>query len=132
ELHLPRGALTPVRQPEPGSSKSKGGCKALKITAEAKKDLVMGRTAQAQEVIMLRVRLVCGMMGLAFAATIVVYGVRDVAAQKKLSYEQAFAACKKQVVAAYPPGSSDTVGRNSRGAACMKDYGFNLKKGTKF
>ena len=81
---------------------------------------------------MLGVRLFSGMVGLAIAATIVVFGVRDVSAQKKLSYAQAFAACKKQVVAAYPSGSSDTVGRNSRGAACMQEYGYTLKKGTKF
>jgi hypothetical protein len=72
------------------------------------------------------------MIGLVFAATTLVYGVRDVSAQKKLSYAQAFAACKKQVVAAYPSGSSDTVGRNSRGASCMQEYGYQLKKGTKF
>ena len=49
-----------------------------------------------------------------------------------MTYEQAYAKCKEQVAAAYPPGTSDTSGRASRGGACMKQFGYNLKKGAKF
>ena len=39
---------------------------------------------------------------------------------------------REEVVRAYPPGTSDTAGRYARGGACMKQLGFNLKKGAKF
>ena len=66
------------------------------------------------------------------AGVIMLAGVPDALAQKKLSYEQAYARCKEEVVRAYPPGTSDTAGRYARGGACMKQLGFNLKKGAKF
>ena len=89
-------------------------------------------TAQARETIMLRVRQIRRLVVLSSAGALLLFGVTDASAQKKMSYEQAYAKCKEQVVAAYPPGTSDTAGRASRGGACMKQLGFNLKKGAKF
>jgi hypothetical protein len=79
-----------------------------------------------------RARKFLGIVVVSSAGLFVLAGVQDAMAQKKLSYEQAYAKCKEEVVRAYPPGTSDTSGRFLRGGACMKNYGFNLKKGAKF
>jgi hypothetical protein len=51
------------------------------------------------------------------------------AAQKKLSYEQAWAQCKKEISANVPMSDTTTsAARQSAGAACMKKYGYRLKK----
>lgn len=50
-------------------------------------------------------------------------------AQKKMSYDKAFAECKMQVdrtVAADQPSA-----RGTAGAACMKTHGYRLKKKSK-
>lgn len=52
--------------------------------------------------------------------------------QKKMTYEQAYRKCKAQIDVNFPPGSSQTAGRNSAGAACMHDLGFLPKKSAKF
>lgn len=55
----------------------------------------------------------------------------DAHAAKKLSYEQAWAQCKKEIGANVP--GSDTTTSSSRyaaGGACMKRYGYRLKKGS--
>ena len=89
-------------------------------------------TVQAREAMMLQVRRICRLIVLSSAGALLLFGVPDASAQKKMTYEQAYAKCKEQVVAAYPPGSSDTSGRASRGGACMKQFGYNLKKFAKF
>jgi hypothetical protein len=63
----------------------------------------------------------------AFAAT------SDALAQKKLSYEQAWATCKKEI-GANAPGSDTTTSaaRSTAGGACMTKYGYRLKKKSKF
>jgi hypothetical protein len=61
----------------------------------------------------------------AFAAT------SGTLAAKKLSYEQAWAQCKKEIGANVP--GSDTItstARSAAGGACMKRYGYRLKKGS--
>ncbi len=45
-----------------------------------------------------------------------------------MTYEQAYRKCKAQIDVNFPPGSSQTAGRNSAGAACMHDLGFLPKK----
>jgi hypothetical protein len=46
---------------------------------------------------------------------------------KKLTYEQAWAECKKDVaLLGGDPGTS--AARYTRGAACMKQHGYRLKK----
>jgi hypothetical protein len=45
---------------------------------------------------------------------------------KKLTYEQAWAECKKDVDKSGIPGAD--AGRYTRGAACMKQHGYRLKK----
>jgi len=53
----------------------------------------------------------------------------DSFAAKKLSYEQAWAKCKVEI-GANVPGSDTTTSaaRASAGGACMKKYGYRLKK----
>ena len=64
---------------------------------------------------------------------LVLYGAPGAYAQKKkLTYEQAFAACKKDVDNIFPGREYDTAGRYARGGACMKQHGYNLKKSAKF
>ena len=48
---------------------------------------------------------------------------------KKLSYESAFAKCKQEIGASVPGSDATTSGaRYSAGGACMKKYGYRLKK----
>jgi hypothetical protein len=53
----------------------------------------------------------------------------DAFAQKRLSYEQAWTQCKKEI-SANVPGSDTTTSaaRYSAGSACMRKYGYRLKK----
>jgi hypothetical protein len=63
-------------------------------------------------------------VGLLFVAT-------DMAAAqkaKRLSYEQAWAECKKQVDAIFTTDASQSAQRYTRGAACMKQHGYRLKR----
>ena len=80
---------------------------------------------------MLRIRQICGMVVLS-SAVLVLSGVPDASAQKKLSYENAYAKCKADLDRTYPSGSTSTTGRNTRGAACMKQMGYQLKKSENF
>jgi hypothetical protein len=90
-------------------------------------------TAQAREDIMLRVRRICRIVVLSFAGMLFLSGIPDASAQKKkLTYEQAFAQCKKDVDRTFPAKEFDTAGRYARGGACMKEYGYHLKKSAKF
>jgi hypothetical protein len=90
-------------------------------------------TAQARETMRLPVRHICTMVALSLAGVLVLAGTPDAYAQKKkLTYEQAFAMCKKDVDNTFPSKEFDTAGRYARGGACMKQQGFNLKKGAKF
>ena len=61
--------------------------------------------------------------GMLFAATEIA------SAQKKMTYEQAYEKCRTTDMvgtgSAAGPGASQAY---SRGAACMKKYGFRLKK----
>jgi hypothetical protein len=68
-------------------------------------------------------------IALPIAAAFAFSSVSDALAAKKLSYEQAWAACKKEV-GANVAGSDQTTtaGRHAAGGACMKKHGYRLKK----
>ena len=84
------------------------------------------------EDIMLGVRQTCKIVALSlFAGVLVTFGAPDAFAPKKMTYEQAYRQCKKQVDRTYPT-SLETTGRYLHGGACMKQLGFNLKKSRKF
>jgi hypothetical protein len=68
-----------------------------------------------------------GMFVLSFAAVLAFAGVPDASAQKKLTYEQAFARCKADVVRNTPGETAGSAARYSRGLGCMQQYGFRLK-----
>jgi hypothetical protein len=84
------------------------------------------------EDIMPATRQTCKMIALSFAGVLIVFGAPGASAQKKLTYEDAYRRCKQQVDRTYPTGSEATTGRYLQGGACMKQYGFNLKKSDKF
>ena len=50
---------------------------------------------------------------------------------KKLTYEQAWAECKQQVTSVLGTDTTTTAGRYTRGAACMREQGYRLKKSSK-
>jgi hypothetical protein len=65
-------------------------------------------------------------IALPVAAVFVFSAAAQAIAQKKVSYEQAWAACKSQIDRT-TPGDQQTA-RASAGAGCMKKYGYRLKK----
>ena len=66
------------------------------------------------------------------AATLSVIVMSDASAQKKLSYSQAMAECRKEISANVPMQEATTsAARYTAGAACMKKYGYRLKKKAK-
>lgn len=69
-----------------------------------------------------------GVLVLSFAAALAFAGAPDAFAQKKLTYAQAFALCKKDVVASTPGEAASSTQRYQRGMSCMRGYGFTLKK----
>jgi hypothetical protein len=74
-----------------------------------------------------------GVYVLTVVAAVAFSGAPDASAQgkKKMTYAQAFAACKKDVDASTPGEQAASHQRFTRGASCMRGYGFTLKKGTK-
>jgi hypothetical protein len=73
-----------------------------------------------------------GMFMLSFVAALAVAGVPDASAQKKLTYAQAFAKCKADVVASTPGEAAGSAARYARGTSCMHQHGYRLKKSSKF
>ena len=66
--------------------------------------------------------------GMLFAATDMTSAQQ---AAKKLTYEQAWAFCKQQVTSVLGTDSTTSAGRYTRGAACMREQGYRLKKSSK-
>jgi hypothetical protein len=64
--------------------------------------------------------------GMLFAATDTSSAQQQAA--KRLTYEQAWAYCKQQVTSVLGTDATTTAGRYTRGAACMKQQGYRLKK----
>ncbi len=67
-------------------------------------------------------------VGMLFAATNMTSAQQ---AAKKLTYEQAWAFCKQQVTSVLGTDSTTSAGRYTRGAACMREQGYRLKKSSK-
>jgi len=65
-----------------------------------------------------------------FIAAFAWAGASDaLAAKKKMSYEDAYAKCKAEIGGTAPGNESlSTAARSSAGGACMKKYGYRLKK----
>jgi hypothetical protein len=72
------------------------------------------------------------LLGLTIALSVtLLLGLADTASAqtkpRKLTYEEAWAACKKDL--GFLGGdAATTAGRYTRGAACMKQHGYRLKK----
>ena len=74
----------------------------------------------------LNYRILAVLLAGAFAVT---FGLADnaLAAKKKLTYEQAWDACKKEMDKMGIFGTSTQANeRHTRGAACMKRYGYKI------
>jgi len=74
----------------------------------------------------LNFRILTVLMAGAFVAT---FGLADhaLAAKKKLTYEQAWDVCKKDMDKMGIFGTSTQANeRHTRGAACMKKYGYRI------
>jgi hypothetical protein len=65
-----------------------------------------------------------------FVAALACAGASDaLAAKKKMSYEDAYGKCKAEIGSTAPGNESlSTAARSSAAGACMKKYGFRLKK----
>jgi hypothetical protein len=86
-----------------------------------------------REIAMLKTKLVVVTAALTFGTLFTIGDAPDAMAQakKKLTFEQAFAVCKKDVDANVAgTDATTTAARHTRGAACMKRHGYRLKKGT--
>ena len=81
---------------------------------------------------MLNLRRRSGMYLVSFAAVPAVAGAPDASAQQKLTYEQAFARCKADVVRNTPGETTGSAARYTRGLSCMQQYGYRLKEGASF
>lgn len=66
-------------------------------------------------------------LAVSFVAAIALCGAAS--AKSKMSYEQAYAKCKTEISGNVPMSDTTTsAARYSAGAACMKKYGYRLKK----
>ena len=72
------------------------------------------------------------MLVVLFAGVSALAGTFDASAQKKVSYEEAWTKCKADVTAHFGAGEGSTAGKYARGGACMKQYGYRLKKSARF
>ena len=76
---------------------------------------------------MQKANLLAVAIALSLAMPLALADTASAAKAKKLSYEEAWAECKKDV--AFLGGDAATsAGRYTRGAACMKQHGYRLKK----
>jgi hypothetical protein len=88
-----------------------------------------------RETRMLKHKQVAATVALTAGILLILPAVPDALAQtkKKMTYEQAFAQCKKEIAGNVPmTDATTTAARHSAGGACMKKYGFRLKKGSQF
>jgi mevalonate pyrophosphate decarboxylase len=69
-------------------------------------------------------RLVAGC--LAASASALMSGPAEAA--KQMSYSDAFTRCKQELSMSAVPGSSSSAAGYAAGGACMKKYGYRLKK----
>ena len=70
-----------------------------------------------------------GIAILSAMALVLTAGVDAATAKTKmLSYESAFAKCKQEIGATVPGEAATSGARYSAGGACMKKYGYRLKK----
>ena len=71
-----------------------------------------------------------GTLALALGVVLAAAFADEASAQaKKLSYEQAWAQCKKEISANVPmTDATSSAARYTAGGACMKRYGYRLKR----
>jgi hypothetical protein len=74
----------------------------------------------------------CAAIAIACVAAISIASASNALAQsKKLTYEQAWTQCKKELDAGgLFAVNVDAKARSTAGGACMKKHGYRLKKGT--
>lgn len=68
-------------------------------------------------------------IALPIAAAFAFSSASDALAAKKMSYEQAYGRCKTEIGGTAPGSEAlSTAARSSAAGACMKKYGYRLKK----
>jgi hypothetical protein len=70
------------------------------------------------------------LLSIAAVMSVAMIGLADTASAakaKRMSYDEAWADCKKDIAFLGGEGTT-TAGRYTRGAACMKKHGYRLKK----
>jgi hypothetical protein len=77
---------------------------------------------------MLRVRQICRMVALSSAGVLILFGIPDASAQKKLTYEQAYRQCKSELDRTFPSGSQSTSGRNTAGIGLHASIGVSSQE----
>jgi hypothetical protein len=72
------------------------------------------------------------MSALLIAATFGIIDISDALAQKKMTYQEAFAKCKQEMGGGGMGSEGlNTAARHSFAGGCMKRYGYRLKKSAK-
>jgi hypothetical protein len=99
-------------------------------TARAASKVSTSRWLSALEIIMTKSFQCSGTIALAFSAVLAASFADEAFAQaKKLSYEQAWAQCRKEIAVNVPMTDATTsAARYTAGGACMKRYGYRLKR----
>jgi len=64
----------------------------------------------------------------ACAVSLTIADTASAAAKKKMTYEEAWADCKKDLASALPGDTAASAARYTRGAGCMRQHGYRLKK----
>jgi hypothetical protein len=73
-------------------------------------------------------KLTSGMLAAITMSAVAFSGAAE--AKSKMSYEQAFGKCKAEISKNVPMSDTTTsAARYTAGSACMKKYGYRLKKG---
>jgi len=69
-----------------------------------------------------------GLIVAACAVSLMLADTASAAAKKKMTYEEAWADCKKDLASTLPGDTAASAARYTRGAGCMKQHGYRLKK----
>ena len=78
------------------------------------------------------IRLVSGVIAVSVVAVFafMVSAAAQTKQMKKLTYDEAWATCKAEIAKNVSPNEGrDSAARYAAGGACMKKYGYRLKKG---
>jgi hypothetical protein len=82
---------------------------------------------QTKEIIMSRYSSIMAVAALSVVVSFAATEMASAQKAKKMTYEEAYKTCQATDMVGVP-GETVAAGRTTRAAACMKKYGFRLKK----